>query len=319
MPLFAPEVAAVLAGVLGLLVGSFLNVVIHRLPAMMRRDWLADSVYNLKPPEPGEPSLWSEVFGAATAVPTALETAAAQAWEKVDALPALNLATPRSRCGACGHGIRWYENIPLLSWVALRGRCSACQAGIGLRYPVVEAVTGGLFAWCAWRYGTTPAAALWAAYAALLVAMFAIDLDTLLLPDGLTYPFLWLGLGGAALGWTGVPLAMAIWGAIAGYLCLWLVCEAYRLATGKVGMGNGDFKLLAGLGAWLGADHLIAIVLLSSLVGAVVGCGLLVARRLASRQTPIPFGPFLAGAGLLCLAIGPQNVRHWLPFAFPLA
>jgi leader peptidase (prepilin peptidase)/N-methyltransferase len=308
---------AALAGVLGLLVGSFLNVVIYRTPIMMYRQWLAEAVGNLMKVE-GVPSLWSLVFGPKSNTPPRLEAAAGEAAEAVDALPPFTLSRPASRCGHCGHAIRWYENLPVLSYLLLRGRCSACKAPISPRYPLVELVTAGLFALCAWRYGLSPAAALWAAFAALLVCQFLIDLDTQYLPDSLNYALLWLGLIGAAAGLTGVPLTSAVWGAVFGYLSLWLVYHAYRLATGKEGMGYGDFKLLAALGAWLGADYLIAIVLVSSLVGAILGTLLLLIGKLAHKDVPISFGPFLAGAGLVCLVAGPDTVRQWIPFAFPL-
>lgn len=308
---------AALAGGLGLLIGSFLNVVIHRLPRMMYRGWLLDATANLAP-QPGIASLWELVFGKGTRAPGQLEQDAETALAQVDALPALTLARPGSRCGHCGHAIRWYENIPLLSWGVLRGRCSACGAAIGLRYPAVELATGLLFALCGWRFGLTPTAALWAAFCAILVCQFVIDLDTQLLPDSLNYLLLWLGLAGSACGLTGVSPTSAIWGAVFGYLSLWTVYRLYRAATGKEGMGFGDFKLLAALGAWLGAPFLLAIILMSSLVGAVLGVVLLLVGRLANRHVPISFGPFLAGAGLLCLAIGPDRVRAWLPFAFPL-
>jgi leader peptidase (prepilin peptidase)/N-methyltransferase len=312
-----PWMAAGLAGALGLIVGSFLNVVIHRLPAMMRRDWLSESIGNLVRWDAESPTLWSQVFGARAPAPAALERAAAEAAAALDALPPLTLSRPRSRCGACGHAIRWHENIPVLSWLALRGRCAGCGAAIAWRYPLVEIATGGLFALCGWRFGLSPEAALWAAFCAILVCQFAIDLDTQLLPDDLNYPLLWLGLAGAALGWTGVPLAQAVWGAVWGYLSLWGVYHAYRLATGKEGMGYGDFKLLAALGAWLGAHSLVALILMSSLVGSVLGGALLLAGRLAHKDIPISFGPFIAGAGLLCFAAGPPAMRQWLPFAFP--
>ena len=275
---------AALAGVLGLLVGSFLNVVIHRLPKMLERQWAAECADST-----GQP---------------------------VNDEPRFNLMVPRSRCPHCGHGIRWYENIPVLSWLALRGRCSACKAPIALRYPVVELVTAGFFALCAARWGLTLQAAAWAAFAALLVCLFLIDMDTQLLPDDLNYSLLWLGLLVAALGWT-VPLRSAVWGAALGYLALWVVFQGYKLATGKEGMGYGDFKLLAALGAWLGAEYLLAIILLSSIVGAVIGVALIVAGKLAHKDIPMPFGPYLAGAGLLCLALGPAALPALLPFAFP--
>lgn len=310
-------VDAAAGGLLGLLIGSFLNVVIHRLPRMMYRGWLIDATANLTP-QPGIASLWELVFGKGHTAPGRLEQDAQAALEQIDALPPLTLARPGSRCGHCGHAIRWYENIPLLSWLVLRGRCSSCKTPIGLRYPAVELVTGALFALCGWRFGLTPAAALWAAFSAILVCQFVIDLDTQLLPDSLNYLLLWLGMMGAAYGLTGVSPTSAIWGAVFGYLSLWIVYRLYRAATGKEGMGFGDFKLLAALGAWLGAPFLLAIILVSSLVGAVLGVVLLLVGRVANRHVPISFGPFLAGAGLLCLILGPATVREWLPFAFPL-
>jgi leader peptidase (prepilin peptidase)/N-methyltransferase len=310
---------ACVGGVLGLLIGSFLNVVVYRVPRMMQRGWLRESTDNLMAADPklGVPvSLWDLVFGGKTAPPAHLHQSAAAAGRALDALPAFDLMRPRSRCSHCGHGIRWYENIPIVSYVALRGACSACRAPIGMRYPVVEAVTGLLFALCAGRWGLTPVALAWAVFAALLVCQFLIDLDTQLLPDTLNYLLLWSGLVVAALGWT-VPLDLAVWGAVAGYLILWCFFHAYRLLTGKEGMGYGDFKLLAALGAWLGADHLLAILLLSSIVGALLGGAMLLVGRLAHKDIPIAFGPFLAGAGLVCLIAGPDQVRHLAPFAFP--
>ncbi len=308
---------AVLAGVLGLLIGSFLNVVIYRTPVMMYREWLSDAVANLMTSK-DVPSLWSLVFGPKATPPEGLEAAADKAAVAIEKLPPFDLTRPASRCGACGHKIRWYQNIPVLSYLFLRGRCASCKTSISPRYPLVEVVTGALFALCGWRFGITPTGALWAAFAALLICQFLIDFDTQFLPDSLNYTLLWLGLIGAAMGWTGVPLSSAVWGAVFGYLSLWLVYHAYRLVTGKEGMGYGDFKLLAALGVWLGADYLIAIILVSSLVGAVIGLTLRFVGKLAHKDIPIAFGPFLAGAGLVCLVIGPELVRQWVPFAFPL-
>ena len=276
--------AAILAGVLGLLVGSFLNVVVHRFPRMLERQWAADCAEFS-----GQPVKEEEPF---------------------------NLVVPRSRCPKCGHAIRWYENIPVLSWLALRGRCSQCKAPIGLRYPVVELVTAAFFALCGWRFGLTLQAAAWAAFAALLICLFLIDMDTQILPDDLNYSLLWLGLLAAAVGWT-VPLTSAVWGAALGYLVFWSIFQAFKLATGKEGMGYGDFKLLAALGAWLGVEYLLAIVLLSSIVGAAIGILLLLVGKLANRDIPMPFGPYLAGAGLLAFALSPAAVPALLPFAFP--
>jgi len=315
--LVSREFDTAFAGVLGLLIGSFLNVVIYRVPVMMYREWLADAVANLMSSKEA-PSLWTLAFGPKVAAPAGLEAAADKAAELVEKQPPFDLMRPASRCGACGHRIRWYENIPVLSYAVLRGRCSSCKTPISLRYPLVELITGALFALCAWRFGITPTGALWAAFGALLICQFLIDFDTQFLPDSLNYPLLWLGLIGAAMGWTGVSLGSAVWGAVFGYLSLWLVYHAFRLVTGKEGMGYGDFKLLAALGAWLGADYLIAIILVSSLVGAVIGIALRVAGKLAHKDIPIAFGPFLAGAGLVCLAAGPEVVRQWIPFAFPL-
>ena len=276
--------AAIVAGVLGLLVGSFLNVVIHRFPKMLERQWSSECAeYS------GQPVAQLEPF---------------------------NLLVPRSRCPQCGHLIRWYENIPVISWIALRGRCSGCKAPISLRYPIVELVTAGFFALCGWRWGLTPQAGVWAAFAALLICLFLIDMDTQILPDDLNYALLWLGLLAAAMGWT-VPLASAVWGAALGYGVFWMIFQLYKLATGKEGMGYGDFKLLAALGAWLGAPYLLAIILLSSIVGAVIGVMLIIVGKLANKDIPMPFGPYLAGAGLLALALSPATVPALLPFAFP--
>jgi leader peptidase (prepilin peptidase) / N-methyltransferase len=276
--------AAVLAGVLGLLVGSFLNVVIYRFPKMLERQWAAECAEYT-----GQPAPEHEPF---------------------------NLVVPRSRCRQCGHLIRWYENIPVVSWLVLRGRCSECKASIGLRYPVVELVTACFFGLCGWRWGLTPQAAAWAAFAALLICLFLIDMDTHILPDDLNYTLLWLGLLASALGWT-VPLASAVWGAALGYGVFWTIFQVYKLATGKEGMGYGDFKLLAALGAWLGAPFLLAIILMSSMVGAVIGVLLIIVGKLANKDIPMPFGPYLAGAGLLALAMSPAAVPGLLPFAFP--
>ena len=305
-----------LAGVLGLLIGSFLNVVIYRTPVMMYRGWLSDAVANLMSSK-DMPSLWSLVYPTKALPPAGHEPSADKAAEALEKLPPFDLTRPASRCGACGHKIRWYQNIPVLSYLVLRGRCASCKTSISPRYPLVELITGALFALCAYRFGITPTGALWAAFGALLICQFLIDFDTQFLPDALNYPLLWLGLIGAAMGWTGVSLNTAVWGAVFGYLSLWLVYHAYRLATGKEGMGHGDFKLLAALGAWLGADYLIAIILVSSVVGAVIGLTLRFAGKLAHKDIPIAFGPFLAGAGLICLVAGPAVVKQWIPFAFP--
>jgi len=284
MVLYPGIEAAWIAVVFGLLVGSFLNVVVYRLPKMLEREWAAECADYL-----GQPAKEEEPF---------------------------NIVVPRSRCPHCGHAIRWYENIPVLSWLALRGRCSSCRAPISVRYPVVELVTGAFFFLCGWRWGLSLQAVAWAAFASLLICLFLIDMDTQILPDDLNYLLLWLGLLAAAVGWT-VPLASAVWGAALGYGVFWVIFQVFKLATGKEGMGYGDFKLLAALGAWLGAPYLLAIILMSSIVGAIIGIVLLVVGRLAHKDIPMPFGPYLAGAGLLALALSPATVPALLPFAFP--
>jgi leader peptidase (prepilin peptidase)/N-methyltransferase len=273
--LLSPGIDAALAGVIGLLVGSFLNVVIYRLPKMMERQWAEDCA-ELS----GQPAPEAEPF---------------------------NLLRPRSRCRQCGHVIRWYENVPVLSYLALRGKCSSCSTPIGLRYPLVEAVTGALFAWCVWHWGWIPGAAAWCLFSAAIVALALIDWDTTLLPDDITLPLLWAGLIVAALGWTGIPLAHALWGAVAGYLSLWIVYQGFKLLTGKEGMGFGDFKLFAALGAWFGWQALIPIILMASVIGAVVGIGMKFASSLREGGY-VPFGPFLAGAGLTAMVFGPGSI-----------
>lgn len=264
-------------GLLGLCIGSFLNVVIHRLPQMMERAWKLEGAELLGVPAPD--------------------------------LPELSLSRPASRCPQCGHRIRWFENIPLLSWLVLRGRCSACKTPISARYPIVELATGLLFALLAWRFGSQLGVLAWCLFAALLVALTGIDWDTTLLPDSLTLPLLWAGLIAAALGWT-LPLATAVWGAVFGYLALWSVYWLFKLTTGKEGMGAGDFKLLAALGAWLGWQMLLPIVLGASVIGAVVGIAMKLSGALREGRY-VPFGPFLAGAGLVVLFAGPERVHAW--------
>jgi leader peptidase (prepilin peptidase) / N-methyltransferase len=268
-----------LAGVLGLLIGSFLNVAIYRLPKMMERQWAAEC---------------AEMSG--TAVP---------------ASEPFNLVLPRSRCQACGHQIRWYENIPVVSYVFLRGQCSACGVSISLRYPLVELTTAALFAFCAWRWGLTPTGLVWAGFAASLLTLAMIDWDTTLLPDDITLPLLWGGLVAAALQWTTAPLSVALWGAVAGYLSLWLIYWAFKLITGKEGMGYGDFKLFAALGVWFGWHALVPIILMASVIGAIVGIAMKFSTGLREGGY-VPFGPFLAGAGLTAMVFGPQSILGFI-------
>ena len=280
----SPALLQVCAAVLGLLVGSFLNVVALRLPVMMERAWRRECAELIR-------------SGAAPVVSEA----------------PFSLLRPPSRCPHCGHAIRAWENIPVLSWLLLRGQCNACAKPISIRYPVVEALTG-LFSWVvAWQLGWD-----WQLAAALpltwaLIALTVIDIDHQLLPDQITLPFLWLGLLLNAFGVFTDPVS-AILGAIAGYLSLWTVYQVFRRLTGKEGMGYGDFKLLALFGAWLGWQMLPQIVLISALVGSVVGITLIALRR-HERDVPIPFGPYLAAAGWIALLWGEQINATYLQFA----
>lgn len=263
---------------LGLFIGSFLNVVIHRLPKMLEAQWAAECQQLTHPDQ------------------------------ELPEQPRFNLMVPRSRCPHCGHQIRWYENIPVLSYAVLGGKCSNCKAKISLRYPVVEVLTGALFAYCAMRWGWSWQTAAWCAFCAALVALTFIDWDTTLLPDDITLPLVWLGLVVAALRWnTEVTLLSSVWGAVAGYLSLWSVYWLFKIVTGKEGMGYGDFKLFAALGAWFGWQALIPMILLASGIGAVVG----IAMKLNSALREggyVPFGPFLAGAGIVALIWGPGSL-----------
>ncbi len=269
--------------ILGAAVGSFLNVVIHRLPIMMERQWRRQCAELENPDVP------------------------AQAAEP------FNLAKPDSRCPHCGHEIRARENIPILSYLFLKGRCAGCGARISLRYPVIEAVTALLSGFAAWRFGLS-----WETAGALLltwslIPLIMIDIDHQLLPDSITLPFLWLGLGLNLFGLY-TDLETAVIGAIAGYLSLWSVYWGFKLLTGKEGMGYGDFKLLAMLGAWLGWQLLPAVILLSSLVGAAIGIGM-IALRGRDRSIPIPFGPYLAIAGLVAFYWGEDLTGAYLRFS----
>jgi leader peptidase (prepilin peptidase)/N-methyltransferase len=287
-------------GLLGLIVGSFLNVVIHRLPTMMARQWWGDVAAQLQDGSSHEAVFGHPLPAGADKTGRVLETA-------LQSLPRLNLAVPRSRCPACGHGLRWSENVPLLGWLRLRGRCAACNTRIPLRYPMVEVLTGLLFGAIAWRFGPQPSTLMWCGVAAVLVTLSAIDWDTTLLPDDLTQPLLWAGLLAAVAGWSGLGPQSALIGAMAGYLALWSVYWLFFLATRKVGMGHGDFKLLAALGAWLGWQALLPIVLMASVLGALVGVAMKLRGDLREGRY-VPFGPFLAGGGLVVMLAGTERV-----------
>jgi leader peptidase (prepilin peptidase)/N-methyltransferase len=281
--LFAPPgsmLPAAFAGVLGLLIGSFLNVVIHRLPKMMQRE--SD---NYVAQESDRPLPHTDRY---------------------------NLMVPRSACPHCGHRIGAIENIPVVSYLFLRGKCTECKAPISARYPIVEALSGALSAALIWHFGSGIAGLSTLLFAYLLIAMTFIDADTQLLPDDLTFPLLWIGLL-INLNGTFVPLNEAVVGAAAGYLSLWSIYWLFKLVTGKEGMGYGDFKLLAALGAWLGWKMLPVIILLSSLVGAIVGVSLILFAR-HGRNNPIPFGPYLAAAGMIALLYGNGLVEAYLGF-----
>jgi leader peptidase (prepilin peptidase)/N-methyltransferase len=267
------------AAAVGLCVGSFLNVVIHRVPRMLERGWAAQC---------------AELRG---------ETPAEE--------PAYNLAVPRSQCPACGHRIAAVENIPVLSWLWLRGRCSACKAPISARYPLVEFLGAAIAVYAIYHFGLTGKGAAACGFLWTLVALTGIDFDTQLLPDDLTLPLLWAGL---LVNLTGmfVALPAAVIGAAAGYLSLWAVYWLFKLIRGKEGMGFGDFKLLAALGAWLGWQMLPVIVLLSSVVGTVIGVGLIVFKG-RDHNVPLAFGPYLAIAGAIALFWGPSLIQLYFP------
>ena len=283
-----------LCGVAGLMVGSFLNVVIHRLPKMMERELHAQC---------------AELNGTAEG---SLQSSGLPADHVNPAQPLApyNLVVPRSACPHCGHKISAVENIPVVSYLLLRGKCKGCGAPISKRYPVVEAVSGLLSGYVAWHFGFGLAALAALLFVWALVALTCIDIDTQLLPDDITLPLLWLGLL-LNLSGTFVDLHSAVIGALAGYLTLWAVYWMFKLATGKEGMGYGDFKLLAAIGAWLGWQMLPLVILLSSLVGAVVGIILIVLAR-HGRNVPIPFGPYLAGGGLIALFWGQALTQGYL-------
>jgi leader peptidase (prepilin peptidase) / N-methyltransferase len=279
----SPPFFALCAGIFGLLVGSFLNVVIHRLPKMMEREWRAQC---------------AELNG-----------------QTPELSPRYNLMVPHSACPHCGHSISAAENIPVLSYLFLRGKCKGCGAAISPRYPVVEASSGILSAFAAWHFGFGLPGLAAIVFVWALIALTFIDFDTQLLPDDITLPLLWLGLllnlNGA---FTSLPNAVI--GAVAGYLVLWLVYWAFKLATGKEGMGFGDFKLLAAIGAWLGWTMLPLVIMLSSVVGAVIGIVLIVFAK-HGRNIPIPFGPYLAGGGLIALFWGQTLTQSYLQLLAP--
>ena len=279
----SPAALILVCVLFGLLVGSFLNVVIHRIPKMMEATWRQEARELLEQPAPkGE-----------------------------ETPPIFNLVTPGSHCPHCNHRIRWYENVPVVSWALLKGRCSGCKAAISKRYPIIELLTALVAGLCAWRFGYDPWLIFMLYGSFTLLALAVIDLDTTLLPDDLTYPLLWAGLLAAVLGISPVSLSDAVIGAMAGYLALWSLYWVFKLLTGKEGMGYGDFKLLAALGAWLGWQYLPVVVLLSSVVGLVFAVSMM-ASGSVKRDQGIPFGPYLAIAGWIALLWGEVIVSSYL-------
>lgn len=285
-------------GIAGLLIGSFLNVVVHRLPAMYMRGWWA---YDVADFALADARSWQAAFGADSTPPAALAPASKAIHAELERAPALSLVRPRSRCPSCGHAIKAHENIPVLSWLALRGRCSACGTRIPLRYPLVEAATALLFAACGVFLGASTLALLSCVAVALLIAMALIDLDHTLLPDSLTIPLVVLGLVGAAAGWTPVSWSDAAAGALLGYGVLWGIGAFWHLVFRKPqAMAEGDMKMLAGLGALLGWQAVPGVLFLAAGLGAVIGVGLIALGR-QRREVPIPFGPYLALGGLVAI------------------
>ena len=278
------------AGILGLLVGSFLNVVIYRLPKMMEREWRAQCV---------------EFLGADKIKDDSLTKPSAEKF---------NLVTPNSTCPSCGHKIKPWENIPVISYVFLRGKCSACKTSISLRYPIIEAITGILSAIAIYTFGPNTTGLAGLLFTWCLIALTMIDFDTQLLPDSITLPILWLGLIANSFGLF-TSLDSAVWGAIGGYLSLFSVYWLFKLLTGKEGMGFGDFKLLGALGAWLGWQMLLQIIMLSAFAGAVIGISMIIIRG-RDRNIPIPFGPYLAIAGWIALMWGHDINQLYLSYAF---
>ena len=295
----SPTIWALFVFAFSLLVGSFLNVVIYRFPVMMERDWRSqclDFIKNMKEwIEPSKTPLNDESL-------KALESSISPSSDK------FTISVPRSACRHCQHKIAWYENIPVVSYLVLRGKCSGCKAGISLRYPIIELLTGLLAVYAAHRFGVTGQTIAVLIFTYVLIALTMIDFDHKLLPDDFTLPILWLGL---IVNIDGMfcSLEDAVIGAAAGYLSLWSVFHLFKLLTGKEGMGYGDFKLLAALGAWLGWQLIPTMILLSSLVGAVVGISMILIRG-HDKNIPIPFGPYIAAAGLIALYFG-ADLNTW--------
>jgi leader peptidase (prepilin peptidase)/N-methyltransferase len=305
----SPYYFSALVGVIGLLVGSFLNVVIYRLPIMMRRDWLSDCLEYLRHSLPtldrGYASKDANAY-----LQLAIDNIDRYEKSAVPSEQPFNLVLPLSRCPVCKASIKPYQNIPVISYVLLQGRCGQCRTSISLRYPLIEGLTASLSIIVAWYFGYTPETVFALLLTWSLIALSFIDIDQHLLPDAITLPLLWLGLL-LSVFTVFTDAHSSIIGAIAGYLVLWSIYHLFKLATGKEGMGYGDFKLLALFGAWLGWQYLPIIILLSSLVGAIIGSTLIVFGN-RDRNIPIPFGPYLAAAGWIALLWGKQINQLYL-------
>jgi leader peptidase (prepilin peptidase) / N-methyltransferase len=272
------------ATVFGALIGSFLNVIVYRLPIMMENQWRAE--YEELTSENNVPIL-----------------------EHSPEKPKFNLAIPRSRCQKCQHQIHWYENIPVISFLFLKGCCSNCKSKISIRYPAVEIFTAGMFFYCIYSWGFNFQGVIWCLFSSALIVLALIDWDTTLLPDDITLPLVWLGIICSLLGFNNLSLASSVSGAIIGYMSLWTIYWIFKIITKKEGMGYGDFKLFAALGAWFGANALLPIILVSSIIGAIIGIGMKIKKNLRPGGY-IPFGPFLVIAGFSCLFIGPEKLTE---------
>ncbi len=282
----SPALTIGLTVIIGVLVGSFLNVVIYRLPLMMEKEWKSECRLILELDTPEDAAKQEEKF---------------------------TLSHPNSHCPGCNTPIKPWQNIPVISYLLLKGQCANCKTAISVRYPIIEAATGLMSGILAWQLGASPQLLMALFFTWCLISLTMIDADTQLLPDQITLPLLWAGLLINSFGLF-VPLYDAVWGAIGGYLSLWSVYWLFKLLTGKEGMGYGDFKLLAALGAWMGWQYLLVIILLSSLVGAVVGSIILVLNK-KGRNTTIPFGPYLAAAGWIAFLWGDQIISAYLSFS----
>jgi leader peptidase (prepilin peptidase)/N-methyltransferase len=272
----------IFATLFGALVGSFLNVIIYRLPIMMENQWRTD--YEELKNENNQSTLENNT-------------------ERLK----FNLAIPRSRCQNCQHQILWYENIPVISFLSLKGCCSNCKTKISIRYPIIEIITAGIFFYCFYNWGFNLQAATWCIFSSALITLAFIDWDTTLLPDDITLPLVWLGITCTLLGFNDLSLASSVSGAVLGYMSLWMIYWIFKIVTKKEGMGYGDFKLFAALGAWFGVNALLPIILISSIIGAIIGIGMKFQKNLRPGGY-IPFGPFLVIAGFSCLFIGTEKL-----------